>query len=110
VHNHEQVLKAQKVLTEDFSRPPKVKDIARRTNISVSSLIRQFKAMYGKSLYSYYLEKKMDEAKKLMLQGLSVSKVAEAMGYKQPSAFISAFSKHFNHTPGELKLQSVRKR
>src|SRR5687768_2401598 len=110
VSHHMQVLQAEKILTENFSRVPKIHEIARKVNISVSSLIRQFKGMYGKSMYKYYLEKKMDESKKLILQGLNVNKVAVAMGYKQTSAFIAAFSKQFKCTPGDLKLQSVRKK
>jgi AraC-like DNA-binding protein len=70
----------------------------------VSSLLRQFKIMYGKSIHDYYIEKKMELAKKLVLEeNKTVKEIALMLGYNQASPFIEAFSKLYGYSPGSLK-------
>jgi AraC-like DNA-binding protein len=46
----------------------------------------------------------MREAQQLLLQGrLSISQVAEAVGYDYPSGFAAAFSAHVGVTPREYR-------
>ncbi len=46
-----------------------------------------FKEEYGKPFYQLYMEKRMEHAKALLLEGLSAAKVAELVGYAQPIKF-----------------------
>jgi AraC-like DNA-binding protein len=90
---------------ENIKTPPKIEEIAAKVNMSISSLMRQFKLLYGKSVYEYYVEKKMELAKKMILESsITVKEIAEMLGYNQSSPFIEGFTKYFGYSPGSLKL------
>jgi AraC-like DNA-binding protein len=105
--HYEQVMQAEMMIMENIKKPPTVDAIAKRVNMSVSSLLRQFKLVYGKSIHEYYVEKKMELAKKMILEkDISVKEMAEMLGYNQPSPFIETFTKQHGCSPGSLKLAS----
>jgi len=83
---------------------PSQKELAREFALSESTLKRHFKAVYGKTMYDYYLGKKMELAKWLLQERkISVSETAYRLGYEKVSAFISMFKKYHNILPGSLK-------
>ena len=83
---------------------PSQKQLAKEFALSESSLKRHFKAIYGKTMYEYYLEKKMNLAKWLLQEKkISVSETAYMLGYEKVSAFITMFKKFHNVLPGSLK-------
>jgi AraC-like DNA-binding protein len=83
---------------------PSQKQLAKEFALSESSLKRHFKAIYGKTMYEYYLEKKMTLAKWLLQEKkISVSETAYMLGYEKVSAFITMFKKFHNVLPGSLK-------
>ncbi len=105
--NYEQMMQAEMLIMESIKTPPKIEAIARKVNMSVSSLLRQFKLIYGKSIYEYYVEKKMELAKKTILESrVTVKEMAEMLGYNQASPFIEGFTKYHGYSPGSLKLIS----
>ena len=91
VHSLEDMLPSQKQLAKEFA-------------LSESTLKRHFKAIYGKTMYEYYLEKKMELAKWLLQEKkASVSETAYMLGYEKVSAFITIFKKFHKILPGSLK-------
>jgi len=83
---------------------PSQKQLAREFALSESTLKRHFKAIYGKTMYEYYLEKKMELAKCLLQEKrISVSETAYRLGYEKVSAFIIIFKKYHKVLPGSLK-------
>ncbi len=105
--NYEQVVEAEKLIMQNLQAAPKIEAIARKVNMSISSLLRQFKLFYGKSIYEYYVEKKMEFAKKIILKGnITVKKMAEMLGYNQASPFIECFTKYHGYSPGTLKFKT----
>ncbi|MEO6218933.1 MAG: AraC family transcriptional regulator [Ginsengibacter sp.] len=105
--SYEQMVQAEMIIMENIKSPPKIETIARKVNMSVSSLLRQFKLIFGKSTYQYYVEKKMEIAKKMILEnGFTVKEMAEMLGYNQASPFIECFTKYHGYSPGSLKSLS----
>lgn len=83
---------------------PSQKQLAREFALSESTLKRHFKAIYGKTMYEYYLEKKMELAKWLLQEKKSsVTETAYMLGYEKVSAFITIFKKYHHVLPGSLK-------
>jgi AraC-like DNA-binding protein len=83
---------------------PPQRQLAREFALSESTLKRHFKAVYGKTMYEYYLEKKMELAKRLLQEKkISVTETAYMLGYEKVSAFISMFKKIHKILPGSLK-------
>jgi len=110
IHNavsYGQVMQAERMIMEHLTTHLTIETIANKVNMSVSSLLRQFKLIFGKSIYEYHVEKKMDLAKKILLENnISVKEVAAMLGYNQPSAFIECFTRYHGYSPGKLKLIS----
>jgi AraC-like DNA-binding protein len=83
---------------------PPQKQLAREFALSESTLKRHFKAVYGRTMYDYYLQKKMELAKRLIQEKkITVTETAYRLGYEKVSAFISMFKKVHKVLPGSLK-------
>ena len=103
--HQEKMLMVEKILEDHFEKDlPSIEKIAQQAAMSESTLKRHFKMMFGKSIYEYYLEKKMDYAKRLLLEKpLTVKEVAYRLGYEKTSNFIHIFKKFHTYSPGYLK-------
>jgi AraC-like DNA-binding protein len=101
----QKVMEAEIILQAHLQKNlPCVSNIAQQVSLSESTLKRHFKAIFGKSMYEYYLEKKMNLAKLLLLeQPLTVYETANLLGYEKVSNFIEIFKKHHGFSPGSMK-------
>ena len=101
---YDQVITAKNIVMQNITGLPTIEAIAKKVNMSVSCLLRQFKLMFGKSIYEYILEKKMELAKKMIVEDrMDIKAIAAHLGYHQPSPFIEAFTKWHGCSPGKLK-------
>ncbi len=101
----QKVMEAEIILQAHLQKTlPCMSNIAQQVSLSESTLKRHFKAIFGKSMYEYYLEKKMNLAKLLLLeQPLTVYETASLLGYEKVSNFIDIFKKHHGFSPGSMK-------
>lgn len=106
---YEKVKEAESILLEHLQKtPPRMGIIAKMVALSESTLKRYFKLIYGKSVYDYYLNKKMELARTIMSQKpYSVNEIAELMGYEKVSHFIEIFKKHHGCSPGSIKKKQL---
>jgi AraC-like DNA-binding protein len=80
---------------------PSSKDLAHEFGFSDSTLKRNFKKVYGKTIRDYYLDKKMIYAKELLSDhNKTVTEIAYLLGYEKVSQFIVTFKKHIGCLPG----------
>lgn len=102
---YEKVKEAEAILLSHLQKtPPRMGIIAKMVALSESTLKRYFKLIYGKSVYEYYLNKKMEMARTILLQKpYSINEMAELMGYEKVSHFIEIFKKHHGCSPGTIK-------
>lgn len=102
---HTKMLTVEKILDEYLDKNlPSLKEIAKQVTLSESTLKRNFKKVYGISIYEFYLKKKMQLARHLMdQQPISVKEVAYMLGYEKTSNFITMFKKYYDFSPGTLR-------
>jgi AraC-like DNA-binding protein len=105
VLHQDKILMVQQILELHFEKTlPTIERIAKEAALSESTLKRHFKLMFGKSIYEYYLQKKMDYAKRLLMENsLTVKEVAFRLGYEKTSNFIHMFKKFHTHSPGHMR-------
>jgi len=105
---YEKVKEVETILVSHLQNTlPRLGSIAQKVALSESTLKRYFKLIYGRSIYEYYLSRKMELAKDLLLQKpLTVNEAAEMMGYEKVSNFIDIFKKHHGYSPGSMKKLS----
>jgi AraC-like DNA-binding protein len=101
----EKMMHVEQILIKHLgSHLPPIHVIARQMALSESTLKRYFKAVFGKTVYDYYLSKKMEFAKCLLVENdITVNDTADKVGYEKVSSFIATFKKYMNVLPGSLK-------
>jgi len=83
-----------------------LQEIAYRLNMSVSTLQRRFKSLFGMTVIEYARIERLEKAKKSMINDdLSIGEVAYISGYHHTSNFISAFTKYYEVSPTNYKKQ-----
>ncbi|OJJ22574.1 hypothetical protein BKI52_07785 [marine bacterium AO1-C] len=78
--------------------------LARQVGTNEFSLKRDFKALFGTTVFGYWNELKMEKAKHLLLhEDIPINVISEKIGYKNPQHFTTAFKKKYGVVPSQLK-------
>ncbi len=102
----EKIYLAREIMLEDLSREFTLKGLARRVGTNEFNLKKHFKQVYGKTVFGYLHEYKMERSKILITEGgEKIGDVAIQMGYRYPSHFTAAFRKYFGVLPKQLRHQ-----
>jgi AraC-like DNA-binding protein len=98
------MVKVENLLISDFSKiPPTIEEFSRMFSMSSTRLKKNFKSIYGDSIYSYYQKQRLQKANELLLSGeYNIKQVAEAIGYNNVSNFTLAYKKLFHKVPGSV--------
>ena len=81
-----------------------LRELAHACNSSISSLESKFKSVYGVSLYQYYIDLRMEEAKRLLAKtSYTVTEIAMRCGYENLFYFCNVFKKQVGMTPTEYR-------
>lgn len=78
--------------------------LSRHFGANTNKLMSLFKKFFGKSIFEYINELRMEHARQLLQdQGLLITEVSRVIGYKNPNHFSAAFKKRYGICPSELK-------
>lgn len=81
-----------------------LKDLARHINSNETYIKNNFKMVFGLSVFQYLNQVRMQKAQQLLSSsGISVSEVAEIVGYTHATHFTAAFKKYFGFLPKEVR-------
>jgi AraC-like DNA-binding protein len=98
--NVERIRHAKKLLIENMSQPPTLKELSRQIGLNEYRLKEGFKNIYGKTVFQFLNDYRLDSARQFLDKGnLKVNDAAYRIGYTNPSHFIAAFKKKFGVTP-----------
>ncbi len=88
------------LLHQRLEDPPAIQELCQLSGYSVKKLLSGFKSLFGDTPYQYSLNKRLEEARRLLeLDEYSVTEVAYRVGYQQVSSFSRAFQAHFGKAP-----------
>ncbi len=88
----------------NYASVSNVNDVIKELYISASYAQSLFKKYTGKTISDYVIEKRMEEAKKLLSDPyVKVYEVAEKVGYKSKAHFSEIFKKSTGMTPKEFR-------
>lgn len=90
-------------IDDNIGQSINVVDMADYMCMTERTFYRKFTATFGTTPSKYIEEVKLERAKQLLEKTLSVSQVAEAIGFKSESAFRARFESRFGLTPAMHK-------
>jgi len=91
---------AKDYLLKNIEKAPTIKQLSKYATVNEYQLKTGFKEIYGKTIYSFLIEQKMNKARLLFdTKKFRVSEVAYQIGYSNTSHFIATFRKKFGLTP-----------
>lgn len=92
----------------DDLRAPTLEELARLCSLSVRQLTRGFRVSRGCSIGDYIEQRRMEAAKRLLMEGESVKTIAFAMGFASPSSFTFAFRRAVGASPSTFRQRQGR--
>lgn len=91
---------AREILLRRLDCPPSLHELSRLIQMNDFKMKRLFKQYYGKTIYQYIREERMEKACMLLQKGdCNVSQTAWAVGYTNISHFSEAFKKYHGISP-----------
>ncbi len=91
-------------LTNDLESKITIDELADKYGISKTTLKNLFKEVYGKPIYKWRKEYRLDYACRLIEDGhLNISEISKKVGYSSPSKFSQAFKEYVGCTPSEYR-------
>ena len=98
--NVQKIRIAKDIILERMTDPPSLENLSVEIGLSLKKLKEGFKQLYGDTVYSYLLDHKMEEARRMLdSQKFNVNEVGLKLGYSTASHFIAAFKKKYGTTP-----------
>lgn len=91
-------------MVQDIKKHHTIDELATAFRISPTKLKRDFRDVYGVSLYAYLKTYRLQEAQKLLLRtDYSIARIAAEIGYENPNKFASAFKNAFGSSPTDFR-------
>ena len=98
--NVQKIRIAKDIILERMTDPPSLENLSLEIGLSLKKLKEGFKQLYGDTVYSYLLDHKMEDARRMLdSQKFNVNEVSSKLGYSTASHFIAAFKKKYGTTP-----------
>ncbi len=99
----DKISEARNIIEQHLDRPHTIRELSRKVAMNECYLKKGFKALTGKTIHEYQQELRIARAKELLQgQGLSVTDVANTLGYSSISHFSTAFKRVTGIKPCEL--------
>lgn len=95
--------RARDQVDRHFAQPLDVSAMARVANMSTAHFSRRFRAAYGETPYSYLMTRRIERAKALLRQGMSVTDTCFAVGCSSLGSFSSRFTEIVGETPSQYR-------
>ena len=91
-------------MTEDLRCHYTIEQLAQEAGLSPTALKSCFKGVYGKPVYAYLREYRLQTAQKLLAEtDASIAEIAHRVGYENPNKFSSAFRQVCGMTPTDYR-------
>lgn len=99
----EQIDRAIRWLTLQYSQPISIDMIARQLGYHRTHLSKLFKQHTGLAPMSFLLKVRMERAKLLLQEPLTIEQVASSVGFADPLYFSKQFRKYYGKSPSEYR-------
>ena len=100
--------RARDLMDREYAQPLDVPAMARTALMSPAHFSRRFRAAYGETPYAYLMTRRIERAKALLRQGMSVTDTCVAVGCTSLGSFSSRFTEIVGETPSQYRARDHR--
>jgi transcriptional regulator GlxA family with amidase domain len=100
--------RARDLMDRDYAKPLDVPAMASAALMSPAHFSRKFRAAYGETPYTYLMTRRIERAKALLRQGMSVTDTCLAVGCTSLGSFSSRFTEIAGETPSQYRGRDHR--
>ena len=100
--------RARDLIDREYAQPLDVPAIARAALMSPAHFSRRFRAAYGETPYAYLMTRRIERAKALLRQGMSVTETCVTVGCTSLGSFSARFTEIVGATPSEYRTRDHR--
>ncbi|MGD8191894.1 helix-turn-helix domain-containing protein [Brevibacillus ginsengisoli] len=105
---YKRVLVGHEFISAYYDQPISLADMSKVACLSPNHFLRTYKQLFGMSPHQYLTEKRLQEAKQLLLKtDKSVTTICLEVGLQSPSTFSGLFSKRFSSSPSQLRQRKL---
>jgi len=97
--------RARDLMDREYAEPLDVPAMARTALMSPAHFSRKFRAAYGETPYSYLMTRRIERAKALLRQGMSVTDACVTVGCTSLGSFSSRFTEIVGETPSQYRAR-----
>ena len=103
------VAKALELMQKEFPSFSGLEELSVQCGCSVTYLTQSFRHHIGTTIHGYLTSCRLENARRLLQEGLGVTEACYQSGFSDCSRFISLFKREFNTTPGKYKISAKNK-
>ena len=100
--------RARDLMDRDYAEPLDVPAMAREALMSPAHFSREFRRAYGETPYSYLMTRRIERAKALLRQGMTVTDTCFAVGCTSLGSFSARFTEIVGQTPSHYRSRDHR--
>ncbi len=100
------LLRARDLLHAEVSRGPTLDELAGAAGLSRAHLARQFAQTFGMPPHQYLVHLRLDQAKRALAAGASVTEVCYATGFESLGTFSASFRRRTGVSPRQWQQQA----
>ncbi len=98
---------AREVLLSQTRENLDLQQLSKASCLSIPQLVRQFRAVYGKTPYQYLVNERLKRSAQLLSDTrIHVNEIANLCGFEDASAFSRAFKKYYRRQPTSYRQQN----
>lgn len=98
--------KVSMLIEKDLTQHHSIAELAIYSGMNREKLTNSFKSLFGQTIYTYYLTKRMELAKNSLVgSNLPIKLISKKAGYRSTTNFSIAFKKFYGITPAQMRLK-----
>jgi AraC-like DNA-binding protein len=107
---YRRIVQAKLFIDSNFAEAVDAGEIADHACYSKFHFIRTFKSIYGRTPHQYLTHVRVERAKEMLEQGVSVTETCFAVGFDSLGSFTGLFKRRTGLTPSEYQRQRLERR
>lgn len=104
------IIATRRYINEHYHTDLNLELLSRELLVSKYHLLRLFKRYYGQTPQQYVSQKRIEKAKEHLKEGMSVTEVCYAVGFKSLGSFSTLFKKKTGSSPLEFQKRATFKK